>query len=176
MPIYALNGQKPDLPAPGTFWVAPNAIVIGKVRIEEGASIWFGAVLRGDTEWITVKRRSNIQENCTLHTDPGCPLEVGENCVVGHGVILHGCTIGPGCLIGMQAVVLNRAVIARNSLVGAGALVAEGKSFPEASLILGSPARAARTLDEAQIARMHVGVDVYEARWKSYVTGLERLD
>lgn len=176
MPIYALNGQKPDLPAPGSFWVAPDATIIGKVRIEEGASIWFGAVLRGDTEWITVRRRSNIQEHCTLHTDPGCPLEVGENCVVGHGVILHGCTIGEGSLIGMQAVVLNRAVIARNSLVGAGALVAEGKSFPEASLILGSPARAVRTLDAAQIARMQLGVASYEERWKSYAAGLERLD
>lgn len=176
MPIYALDGQKPDLPAPGSFWVAPNAVVVGKVRIEEGASIWFGAVLRGDTEWITVRRRSNIQENCTLHTDPGFPLDVGENCVVGHGVILHGCTIGRGCLIGMQAVVLNGAKIAPDSLVGAGALVTEGKAFPEASLIVGSPARAARTLDAAQIARMQMGVDVYEARWKSYAKGLERLD
>lgn len=175
MPIYALNGQKPDLPAPGTFWVAPNAIVIGKVRIEEGASIWFGAVLRGDTEWITVKRRSNIQENCTLHTDPGCPLEVGENCVVGHGVILHGCTIGEGALVGMQAVVLNGATIARNSLVGATALVTEGKSFAEGSLIVGSPAKAIRTLDAEQIARMQVGAGVYAQRWKGYASGLERI-
>ncbi|MBL8589656.1 MAG: gamma carbonic anhydrase family protein [Methylobacteriaceae bacterium] len=176
MPIYALNGQKPDLPAPGTFWIAPDATIIGKVRIEEGASVWFGAVLRGDNEWITVGRGSNVQEHCTLHTDPGFPLEIGANTTIGHGCILHGCRIGAGALVGMQAVVLNGAVIAENSLVGAGALVTEGKSFPAGSLIVGSPAKAMRALDPEQIRRMQFGAGVYAQRWKDYAKGLERLD
>jgi carbonic anhydrase/acetyltransferase-like protein (isoleucine patch superfamily) len=175
LPIYALDGHKPDLPAPGTYWIAPDAVIIGKVRIEEGASVWFGAVLRGDNEWITVGRGSNVQEHCTLHTDPGFPLTIGANCTIGHGVILHGCTIGEGALVGMQAVVLNGATIARNSLVGATALVTEGKSFAEGSLIVGSPAKAIRTLDAEQIARMQVGAGVYAQRWKGYASGLERI-
>ena len=148
MPIYELDGQGPDLPADGNYFIADTAAVIGKVRLKPGASIWFGAVLRGDNEWIELGERSQIQDNATLHTDPGFPMVIGANCVIGHNVILHGCTIGDNSLIGMGAIMLNGSKVGRGSLVGAGALITEGKEFPDNSLIVGSPAKAVRTLDD----------------------------
>src|SRR5215472_9948556 len=121
--IYELDDQKPELPEIGRYWVAPNATLIGKVRLKLDASVWFGAVLRGDNEWIELGERSQIQDNCVLHTDPGYPLTIGSNCVIGHLVMLHGCTIGDNSLVGMGAVVLNGAKIGNNSLVGAGSVV-----------------------------------------------------
>ena len=118
--------------------------MIGRVRLKSHASVWFGAVLRGDNEWIEIGERSQIQDNATLHTDPGFPMTIGDNCVIGHNVILHGCMIGDNSLIGMGAILLNGAKIGRNCLVGAGALVTEGKEFPDNSLIVGSPARVVR--------------------------------
>ncbi|HEV7254468.1 MAG TPA: gamma carbonic anhydrase family protein [Mesorhizobium sp.] len=150
MPIYALDGVSPDIDP--TAWIAPDAAVIGKVRLGPRSSVWFGAVLRGDNEWIEVGAGSNIQEHCMLHTDPGFPLAVGENCTVGHRAILHGCTVQRGSLIGMGTIVLNGAAIGAESLVGAGALVTEGKTFPARSLLVGSPARAVRELDDAAAA------------------------
>lgn len=175
MPIYEFDGQRPDLPAEGQYWVADTAVVIGKVRLLEDASVWFGAVLRGDNEWIELGVRSQVQDNCTLHTDPGFPLVIGRNCVIGHNVVLHGCTIGDNSLIGMNAVVLNGAKIGRNSIVGANALVGEGKEFPDNSLIVGSPGRAIRTLDEKAIALIASGADIYVRRWKRYVEKLRRI-
>jgi len=131
MPIYALHDRKPTLPPEGRYWVAPNASVIGDVALGEDCGIWFGATLRGDNERITIGARSNIQEGSTLHTDPGSPLTIGEDCTIGHNAILHGCAIGDGSLIGMGAIILNGAVIGRGCLVGAGALVTEGKVFPD---------------------------------------------
>ena len=154
MPIYDLDGVSPEFPADGSWWVAETAVVIGKVRLRRNTSIWFGAVLRGDNEWIELGERSQIQDNATLHTDPGFPMVIGSNCVIGHNVILHGCTIGDNSLIGMGAIVLNGARIGRNSLVGAGALVTENKVFPDNSLIVGSPAKVIRVLDEAAIERL----------------------
>ena len=151
MPIYELDAIAPEFPADGSYWVAESAVLIGKVRMRQNTSIWFGAVLRGDNEWIELGERSQIQDNATLHTDPGFPLTIGQNCVIGHNVILHGCTVGANSLIGMGAIMLNGARIGANSLVGAGALVTEGKTFPDNSLIVGSPARAIRTLDDAAI-------------------------
>ena len=142
MAIYELDGQAPDLPADGDYFIAETATVIGKVRLRKGASVWFGAVLRGDNEWIEVGEGANVQDNSTCHTDLGFPLTIGSNCTVGHNVILHGCSIGAHTLIGMGAIVLNGARIGANSIVGAGALITEGKSFPEKSLIVGTPARA----------------------------------
>src|SRR3954453_10999733 len=139
MTVYALDGQAPEFPEAGSSWVAETAVVIGKVRLLRETSIWFGAVLRGDNEWIELGERSQIQDNATLHTDPGFPMVIGSNCVIGHNVMLHGCTIGDNSLIGMGAILLNGAKIGAGSLVGAGALVTEGKSFPDNSLILGSP-------------------------------------
>ena len=176
MPIYALHGRRPTFPGEGRWWVAPNATLIGDVRLGDEAGIWFGAVLRGDNEPIVIGARSNIQENCVLHTDMGSPLTIGEDCTIGHGVTLHGCTIGDGALIGMGAVVLNGAKIGRGSLVGAGALVTEGKEFPDHSLIVGSPAKAVRTLDAQAIAAVRASAARYVENWRRYAAGLERID
>src|SRR6476659_6299337 len=154
MAIYSLDGQAPDLPADGRYWIAETAVVIGRVRLKQDASIWWGSVLRGDNEWIELGERSNIQESCTLHTDMGFPMVIGADCTIGHNVVLHGCTVAEGSLIGMGAIVLNGARIGKHSLVGAGALVTEGKEFPDNSLIVGSPAKAIRVLDDAAIARL----------------------
>ena len=170
--IYELDGQKPELPEAGRYWVAPSASVIGRVRLKTDTSVWFGAVLRGDNEWIELGERSQIQENSTLHTDMGFPLTIGPDCVIGHNVVLHGCTIGPNVLVGMGAIVLNGARIGAYSLVGAGALVTEGKSFPERSLIVGSPARAIRTLDEGAAAAIAAGADFYVRNFKRFAKGL----
>src|SRR5579859_6567951 len=142
MAIYELDGQSPEFPGAGQYYVAETAVLIGRVRLKAETSVWFGAVLRGDNEWIELGERSQIQDNATLHTDPGFPMTIGPNCVIGHNVILHGCTVGANSLIGMGAIMLNGARIGANSLVGAGALVTEGKTFPDNSLIVGVPARA----------------------------------
>ena len=172
MPIYALGERKPLLPAAGRFWIAPNASVIGDVALGEDCSVWFGATLRGDNERISVGARANIQEGATLHTDPGFPLDVGEDCTIGHNAILHGCTIGAGALVGMGAVILNGAKIGRGCLVGARALVTEGKEFPDYSLIVGSPARATRTLDEAAVAGLRRAAAGYVDNWRRFAAGL----
>src|SRR4029077_19792243 len=127
MPNYQLDDVSPEFPGDGSYWVAETAVVIGKVRLKQNTSIWFGSVLRGDNEWIELGERSQIQDNATLHTDPGFPISIGDNCVIGHNVVRHGCTIAPNSLIGMGAIVLNGARIGRNCLVGAGAVVTEGK-------------------------------------------------
>lgn len=175
MPIYELDGVRPEFPAEGCYWVAETAAVIGRVRLLEDASVWFGAVLRGDNEWIELGVRSQIQDNCTLHTDPGFPLVIGRDCVIGHNVVLHGCTIGDNSLIGMNAVVLNGAKIGRNCIVGANALVAEGKEFPDNSLIVGAPGRVVRTLDDKAKAMIAGGADVYVRRSKQYAENLKRI-
>jgi carbonic anhydrase/acetyltransferase-like protein (isoleucine patch superfamily) len=176
MPIYELDGVKPEMPADGRYWVAETATVIGRVRLRSHASIWFGAVLRGDNEWIEIGERSQVQDNATLHTDPGFPMVIGANCVIGHNVILHGCMIGDNSLVGMGAILLNGAKIGKNSLVGAGALVTEGKEFPDNSLIVGAPARATRTLDDNARKMIAAGADIYVARWQQYAKGLRRVD
>jgi carbonic anhydrase/acetyltransferase-like protein (isoleucine patch superfamily) len=173
--IYELDGHKADLPEEGRYWIAPSATLIGKVRLKIDSSVWFGAVLRGDNEWIELGERSQIQDNATLHTDPGFPLTIGPNCVIGHNVILHGCTIGANSLIGMGAILLNGARIGANCLVGAGALITEGKTFPDQSLIVGAPARAIRTLDEAAMKGIAAGADIYVRRSKQYARGLRPI-
>jgi carbonic anhydrase/acetyltransferase-like protein (isoleucine patch superfamily) len=175
MPIYELDEQAPEFPADGRYWVAETAVLIGRVRLKRDASIWFGAVLRGDNEWIELGERSQVQDNATLHTDPGFPMVIGANCVIGHKVVLHGCTIGDNSLIGMGAILLNGAKIGNNSLVGAGALVTEGKSFPDNSLIVGSPARAIRSVDEKITAMIAHGADIYVKRWQQYAKTLKRI-
>ena len=175
MAIYELDGQAPELPADGSYFVAENAVLVGKVRLKTDASVWFGSVLRGDNEWIEIGARTNIQENCMLHTDPGFPLVVGDRCTIGHNVILHGCIIGDDTLIGMGAIVLNGARIGKNSIVGAGALVTEGKEFPDNSLIVGSPARVIRSMDDKLIALAMQGARFYADRSKRYRTGLKRI-
>jgi carbonic anhydrase/acetyltransferase-like protein (isoleucine patch superfamily) len=176
MAIYQLDGEAPQLPSDGRYWVADSAAVIGRVRLKPDASIWFGAVLRGDNEWIEIGERTQIQDNATLHTDPGFPITIGDNCVIGHNVVLHGCIIAPKTLIGMGAVLLNGAKIGQNCIVGAGALVTEGKEFADNSLIVGAPARVIRTLDEKAAHEIARGADIYVRRWQRYKSGLRRID
>jgi carbonic anhydrase/acetyltransferase-like protein (isoleucine patch superfamily) len=175
MPIYELDGQKPEFPADGQYWLAETAVLIGRVRLKSEASVWWGAVLRGDNEWIEIGKRSQVQDNATIHTDPGFPLTIGSNCVIGHNVVLHGCTIGDHSLIGMGAILLNGAKIGSHCLVGAGAVVTEGKTFADGSLIVGAPARPIREVDEKTAAMIAAGADVYVRRWKRYAQGLKRI-
>lgn len=173
MAIYQLGEHTPDIDE--SAYVADDANVIGKVRIEANASIWFGVTIRGDNDLITIGQNSNVQEGTVMHTDPGMPLTVGKNVTIGHQAMLHGCDIGDGSLVGIQAVVLNGARIGRNCLVGAGALVTEGKEFPDNSLILGSPAKAVRTLSEDDIARMQAGTTSYVSRGQLFKQSLKRI-
>ncbi len=175
MAIYALDGEAPEFPADGLYFVAETAIVVGRVRLGSDVSIWYGSVLRGDKEWIEIGMRSQIQDNCTLHTDPGFPLTIGQSCVIGHNVVLHGCTIGESSLIGMGAIVLNGARIGANCLVGAGALITEGKEFPDGSVILGAPAKVVRETGEKARAMTARAAEVYVKRWKRYADGLKRI-
>lgn len=175
MAIYELDGQAPDLPADGNYFIAETATVIGRVRLKPGASVWFGAVLRGDNEWIEIGEGANVQDGSTCHTDLGFPMVIGSNCTVGHNVILHGCTIEEGALIGMGSIVMNGAKIGRNSIVGAGSVITEGKEFPERSLIIGSPARVIRTLDDAQVQKMGSAAKFYVANGPRFTKGLKRI-
>ena len=175
MSIFELAGEQPEFPPEGQYWIAETAVVIGRVRLKSEASVWWGAVLRGDNEWIEIGARSQIQDNATLHTDPGFPLTIGGGCVIGHNVVLHGCAVGDGSLIGMGAILLNGARIGANSIVGAGALVTEGRTFPDNSLVVGSPARVIRTLDDAQVARMGGAAKFYMANGPRFKKGLKRI-
>jgi carbonic anhydrase/acetyltransferase-like protein (isoleucine patch superfamily) len=173
MAIYELDGVAPQLAAGA--WVADSAQVIGDVRLGENASIWFGAVLRGDSDSLTVGSNSNVQDGSVLHADPGCPLVLGENVTVGHQVMLHGCTVGDGSLIGIQSVILNRARIGKNSIVGAGSVVTEGKAFPDNALILGSPAKVVRILDDESAAKFKASADHYVENSQRFARGLKRI-
>ncbi len=175
MPIYELDGQAPELPGPGRFWVAPDAHVIGRVRLGADVGVWFGAVLRGDGEPLEVGERTNIQEGAMLHADPGFPLTIGPDVTVGHHAILHGCTVGAGALIGMGATVLNGARIGAGCIVGANALVTENKEFPDNSLIVGAPAKAVRTLDGAAAEKLRASALHYVANWRRFAAGLKRI-
>ncbi|MGE0285944.1 MAG: gamma carbonic anhydrase family protein [Bradyrhizobium sp.] len=175
MAIYELDGQGPDLPQDGNYYIADTAVVIGKVRLLKSASVWFGAVLRGDNEWIEVGEGSNIQDNSTCHTDPGFPLVIGKNVTVGHNVILHGCTLEDDSLVGMGAIVMNGAKIGRGAVVGAGSVITEGKQFPEYSLIIGSPARVIRTLTPEQATAMGRAAKSYQIRGPQFKKGLKKI-
>jgi carbonic anhydrase/acetyltransferase-like protein (isoleucine patch superfamily) len=175
MPIYQFDGIKPEFPAEGRYWVAETAVVIGRVRLKLDTSVWFGAVLRGDSDWIEVGERSQIQDNAGLHIDPGYPLTIGKNCVIGHHAMLHGCLIGDESLVGIGAIVLNGAKIGKNSIVGANSVVTEGKSFPDNSLIIGTPARVVRELHEKSRSMILEGADIYVQRSRQYAKGLKRI-
>lgn len=171
---YALDGLAPTLGA--DVWIAPGAQVIGQVHLAEGASVWFGCVLRGDSDALHIGAGSNIQDGSVLHADSGIPLRVGRDCTVGHQVMLHGCTIGDNSLIGIQSVVLNRAVIGRNSLVGAGSLVPEGKVFPDGVLLMGRPAKVVRELSPAEQQIITLSAQHYVRNAARFRSGLVPLD
>jgi carbonic anhydrase/acetyltransferase-like protein (isoleucine patch superfamily) len=169
MPIYVLDDITPEIAE--DCWIAPDAVVIGKVRILKGASIWFGAVLRGDNEWITIGPNSNVQDHSIIHADPGQPVAIGRGVTVGHRVIVHSAEVGDGSLIGMGAILLNRAKIGARSLVGAGALVTEDKQFEGGKMILGAPAKAVRDLSPEQTAGIEKSAEIYVANARRYAAG-----
>ncbi|QJC55944.1 Protein YrdA [Polaromonas vacuolata] len=173
MATYQLETFIPSIDA--SAWIAESAQVIGKVSLAENTSVWFGAVLRGDMDLISIGRNSNIQDGSVLHTDSGMPLTLGEGVTVGHQVMLHGCSIGDNSLIGIGAIVLNGAKIGKNCLVGAGSLVTEGKEFPDGSMIFGSPAKAVRQLTPEQIEGLKMSASHYVANANRYKRGLKKL-
>ena len=173
MAIYSLEGISPDIDP--SAWVAPSADVMGAVHLHARSSVWFGAVIRGDNEPVTIGECSNVQDNSVLHSDYGLPLTLGKNVTVGHKVSLHGCTIGDNTLIGMDAVVLNGAVIGKNCVVAAGSLVTEGKTFPHGSMILGSPAKAVRQLTPEQIEGLQRIAQGYVQNAERYRRGLKKI-
>lgn len=173
MSLYELDGIRVSTPGEGRFWIAPSAVVIGKVILEEDASLWFGTVVRGDNEPIRIGARSNVQEGCVLHTDPGFPLTIGADCTIGHMVMLHGCTIGRGSLIGIGSIILNGVKIGEECLVGANTLIAEGKEIALRSMVLGSPGRIVRQLTDEDVKRFSGAAGRYVANWKRFAAGLK---
>lgn len=174
MAIYRYGENEPRVDA--SAWVADSASVIGRVELGAGSSVWYGATLRGDNDWLRIGARTSIQDGCVLHTDAGLELVVGSGVTVGHQCMLHGCHIGDGSLIGIQAIVLNRARIGARCIVGAGSLVTEGKEFPDGSMILGSPAKVVRPLREDEIAGLRRSAESYVRNGRRYRTGLQRRD
>lgn len=174
MAIYQFGEHAPQINS--SAYVVDSANLIGQVRLDANASIWFGVTIRGDNELISIGENSNVQENCVLHTDKGYPMSIGKQVTIGHQAMLHGCTVGDGSLIGIQAVILNNAKIGKNCLVGAGALVTEGKEFPDNSVILGSPAKVVRTLSAEEGANLAAISDTYVARAQFCKTNLKRID
>jgi carbonic anhydrase/acetyltransferase-like protein (isoleucine patch superfamily) len=170
MTLYALDGERPDIAVDS--WIAPEASVIGKVVIEAGVSVWFGACLRGDNEVIWISEGTNVQENCVMHTDKGFPLSIGAGCTIGHKVMLHGCTIGENTLIGMGVIVLNGAKIGKNCLIGAGALITENKTIPDGSLVMGTPGKVARELDDKAIMGLRASALHYQDNMRLFKAGL----
>lgn len=176
MPYYALQDWRPQLPPEGEFWVAPGATLIGRVRLAKGTSVWFGSVLRGDNDWISVGENTNIQDLCVIHADPGIPVTLGSNVSVGHAAIIHGAIVGDNSIIGMGATLLNRSKIGKNSIVGANALVPEGKEFPDNSLIVGVPAKVVRTISEQDVPMLTMNAQIYLERWQRYIVELQRVE
>lgn len=175
MPIYSLDKRSPTFPASEAYWVAPDASIVGDVVLEEEASVWFGAVLRGDNETITLGSGSNVQDGCVMHTDIGYPLTIGSNCTVGHNAILHGCIVKDNSLIGMGATILNGAVIGSNCIIGANALIAEGKKIPDNSLVVGVPGKAVKVLEASVADDILKSAQGYVANWRRFKETLVRL-
>lgn len=175
MPCYELDGVRPAFEDEPSCFIAPDATLIGRIELGRDVGIWFGVVIRGDNEPIVIGARTNVQEHTIMHTDPGFPLTIGEGCTIGHRALLHGCTIGSNTLIGMGAIVLNGAKIGNDCLVGAGALITEGKEFPDGSLIVGAPAKAIRTLDDAARQRLRLSADHYVANAKRFHAKLKSV-
>ncbi len=176
MALYALGDSIPQPPGEGEYWVAPDAQVMGRVVLHRNASVWYGAVVRGDNDPITIGEDSNVQDLSVLHTDEGVPLTIGKGVTIGHRAMLHGCTVGDYSLIGIGATVLNGAKIGRNCIIGAHALITEGKEIPDNSLVVGAPARIIRTLDGDTAVMLKASADHYVENWKRHATQLRRID
>jgi carbonic anhydrase/acetyltransferase-like protein (isoleucine patch superfamily) len=172
MNLFDLGLRSPKLPLPGEYWIAPTAVVLGDVELKRNASVWFGAILRGDNDPIVVGEGSNVQDGSVLHTDEGVPLSIGRDVTVGHQVMLHGCSIGDNSLIGIGSIVLNRAQIGKNCLIGARSLITEGKVIPDNSLVLGSPGKVVRELEAHEIAFLQASALHYVENWKRYARDL----
>jgi carbonic anhydrase/acetyltransferase-like protein (isoleucine patch superfamily) len=175
MTVYALGDAKPDLPGEGNFWIAPSATVLGRVRLLKDASVWFGATVRGDNEWITIGEGSNVQDGSVLHTDPGAPLTLGKGVTIGHLVMLHGCEIGDGSLVGIGSIILNRTKIGKNCLIGANTLITEGKEIPDNSVVMGAPGKVVRQADDAVRAMLKYSAEHYVENWKRYAREMQAL-
>lgn len=176
MAIYEIDGKRPTLPESGDYWVAENAQVMGNVVLRENASVWYGAVVRGDNDPIIVGENSNIQDGSVLHTDVGCPLTIGKDVTVGHMVMLHGCTIGDETLIGIGSTILNNAKIGKNCIIGAHALIPEGKEIPDNSLVMGAPGKIIKDVSELQIQVIKGSALHYVENWKRHRETLKRID
>lgn len=173
--LFELHGIRPTLPGNGNIWLAHGAVVVGDVVLREETSVWFNAVVRGDNEQIVIGRGSNVQDGCALHSDPGFPLTIGENCTVGHAAILHGCTLEDNVLIGMGATILNGAVIGAGSIVGANALVTEGKQIPAGSLVVGAPGNVVRKVDGAAKSHILISAEYYRNNMRRFREGLKAI-
>ena len=175
MALYELGGDAPDLPEDGAYWIAPNASVMGRVILRRNASVWFGAILRGDNEPIEVGEGSNVQDGSILHTDPGFPLTIGRNCTIGHMVMLHGCTIADSSLVGIGATVLNGAKIGKNCVIGAHALIPEGKEIPDRSMVMGVPGRIVRELTQEEAEGFNYAAAHYVQNWQRFAKDLKPI-
>lgn len=175
MTVYALGDARPEFPSEGSFWIAATAAVIGRVRILPQASIWFGAVLRGDNDWIIVGENSNVQDNSVIHTDAGQPTTIGTNVTIGHSVTLHSAFVGDNTLIGMGSTVLSGARIGPNCLLGANTLIPENREIPANSLVFGQPGRVVRPIEESQLALIRASAEVYVMNWRRFRGELAKL-
>jgi carbonic anhydrase/acetyltransferase-like protein (isoleucine patch superfamily) len=173
MAVYELDGIRPE--TDGDHWIAETAVVLGRVILKQNASVWFGAVLRGDNDPITVGENSNVQDASVLHTDVGQPLTIGRDCTIGHKVMLHGCTVGDNTLVGIGSIVLNGAKIGKNCLIGANTLITENKVIPDGSMVMGAPGKVVRELTPEQIQMITFSAHHYVGNWKRYAKGLKRI-
>ena len=173
MTVYALDDLHPQID--DDTWIAPDATVVGRVVMEQGSSVWFGAVIRAEHEEVRIGQGSNVQDNCVLHVDPGYGLTIGRDCTIGHKVMLHGCTIGDNTLIGIGSVILNGARIGRNCVIGAGSLIPENKEIPDNSLVMGAPGKVVRQIDAAMAARIARGSEHYQDNMRRFRAGLKEI-
>lgn len=175
MTAYRIGDVTPQLPSPGDYWIAPSASVMGNVRLLKGASVWFGAVVRGDNELITIGENSNVQDGSVLHSDPGSPLTIGSGVTIGHMVMLHGCTIGDNTLVGIGSIILNRTKIGKNCLIGANTLITEGKEIPDNSVVMGAPGKIVRQAGEREEGMNRMSAIHYVENWKRFAAELKPL-
>jgi carbonic anhydrase/acetyltransferase-like protein (isoleucine patch superfamily) len=175
MTAYRIGDVSPQLPPEGTYWIAPTASVMGNVRLLAGASVWFGAVVRGDNDLMTIGENSNVQDGSVLHSDPGSPLTIGAGVTIGHMVMLHGCTIGDNTLVGIGSIILNRTKIGKNCLIGANTLITEGKEIPDNSVVMGAPGRIVRQAGEREEGMNRMSALHYVENWKRYANDMKPL-